>query len=437
MIIKPLKLSTLIALLFICSKLVFPQLVLNNGGVIKLSGGTIGTPIYFVLNTPPATPIKTIVTVGTPTNGIIMESEYNILQYNLATATTPITVPYLSNSLESIPFTLSPSAAGVGAGNIKFSSTVAPVRATGWDNAGYLPSGVSNMGSIGITNNSDKTIDRFWIIDANGYTTKPSANLNFTYIDAEWATNGTNAISEANLQAQRYNTTINDWEGFLGFLPAGTINTTNNTVTGVSVTSANFFRAWTLNDNSKPLPIELLNFEYSCINNETLLEWCTASETNNHYFTIEQSIDGVNFTTLATINGNGTSSQKNCYQYLVNTNHDGLTYYQLNQTDFDNTLKKLKLIAVHPCNGKTDNITITNNGTKNVTLFVNSLIDSNDEVVIHNTLGQILMQQSLITKKGKNEVNLNLNSLANSVYYITVVRNNESLISKKIIIADN
>jgi hypothetical protein len=47
------------------------------------------------------------------------------------------------------------------------------------------------------------------------------------------------------------------------------------------------------------------------------------------------------------------------------------------------------------------------------------------------------MQQSLSTKKGKNEVNLNLNCLANSVYYITIVRNNENLISKKIIISDN
>jgi len=434
MIIKSLKLSTLISSLFICSISAFSQLVLNNGGVVKLNGGTSGTPIYFVLNTPPATPITT---VGAGANGIILEAEYNILQYNLATATTAITVPYLSNTLEQLPLTIIPSAAGVGAGNIKFASIVAPTRATGWDNTGYVPSGVANMGSLNITNNSDKTIDRFWIIDANGYTTKPAGTLNFTYIDAEWATNGTNVIVEANLQAQRYNTTINDWDGFLGFLPAGTINTTNNTVTGVTVTAANFFRAWTLNDNSRPLPIELLNFEYNCINDETLLEWCTSSETNNQYFTIEQSIDGINFTTLATVNGNGTSNQKNCYQYLVNTNQEVLTYYQLTQTDFDNSVKKLKLIAVQPCNGKTDDITITNNGTKNVTLFLNSLIDSNDEFVIHNTLGQILVQQSLSTKKGKNEVNLNLNSLANSVYYITIVRNNESLTSKKIIITDN
>jgi len=72
-----------IAIAYLFTAPAFAQLVLNNGGVVKLNGGTSGTPIYFVLNTPPATPIKTIITAGTPTNGIVLEAEYNILQYNL------------------------------------------------------------------------------------------------------------------------------------------------------------------------------------------------------------------------------------------------------------------------------------------------------------------------------------------------------------------
>lgn len=432
MLIKRLKFTLLIALSFIVSISAYAQLVLNNGGIVKLNGGTSGTPIYFVLNTPPATPIT-----NSGSSGIVMDAEYNILQYNLATDTAPITVPYLSNTLESIPLTLTPSAAGVGAGNIKFSSIAAAVRATGSDNTAYLPSGVANMGSLSITNNSDKTIDRFWIIDAAGYTTKPSVTLDFTYIDAEWAINGTNAIVEANLQAQRYNTTKNDWEGFLGFLPAGAINTTNNTVSGVSVAAADFFRVWTLNDNSNPLPIELINFDANCVNNKTVLEWCTATETNNNYFTIAQSADGINFTTIDKINGNGTTNQKHCYQYAIDAKPDAITYYQLWQTDFDNTTKKLKIIAAQPCNGKTDNSIITNNGTKNVSVFLNSLIDSNDDVVIHNTLGQIIMQQAIVTQQGYNQFNLNLNTISNGVYYVTIVRNNQTLNTKKIIIADN
>ena len=429
-------------LLFITSFSIssFAQLILNNGAVVKLNGGTSSTPVFFVLDTPPATPIKTIVTVGTPTNGIIMEAEFNILQYNLATATTPITVPYLSNTLEQIPLTLTPTSAGIGSGNIKFSSIIAPVRSTGWDNFLYKPTDVTNMGALGISNNSDKTIDRFWIIDATNYTTKPAVTLDFTYIDAEWAANGSNLITEANLRAQRFNNTatILDWQGLVGFPPAGTINTTNNTVSTVNVSPADFYRSWTLNDNSKPLPIELINFEATCVNKETLLEWCTASETNNNFFTIKQSTDGINFSTIININGSGTTNQKNCYQFhITNNNYDGVIYYELWQTDFDNTTKKLKLIAVQSCIGKSDNITVTNNGTKNVTLFINLLMEENNDLIIHNTLGQIVLQQPLILEKDNNYINLNLNKLSNGVYYISVVNKDQILSTKKIIIADN
>ncbi len=414
----------------------FSQLVLNSGAVVKLNGGTSGSPIYFILNTPPATPIST-----SGTSGIVMEAEYNVLKYNLGTALTAITVPYLSNNLELIPLTLSPSAVGVGSGNINFSSVIPASRATGFDNNGYMPSGVTNMGSAGsagtYTNNSEKTIDRFWIIDANGYSTKPAVTLDFTYIDLEWAPNSGNTITEANLRAQRYNPNTSNWEGFGAYLPAGTINTAANTVSGVSVSAADFYRSWTLNDNSRPLPIELINFEANCVNNKTVLSWCTATETNNLYFTIAQSTDGINFTPIDIVNGSGTTSQKHCYQYTVQAQQDAITYYQLWQTDIDQTVKKLKIISAQPCEGKTGNVTITNDGTKQVTLFLNSLIDSNDEVEVHNTLGQIVMEQTINTQKGSNQFNLNLSYICNGVYYVSIIRNNQSLTSKKIIIADN
>ena len=192
-----------------------------------------------------------------------------------------------------------------------------------------------------------------------------------------------------------------------------------------------------MNDNSKPLPIELISFEANCVGKETVLQWCTATETNNHYFTLTQSVDGINFTTIDKINGNGTTSQKQCYHYALDVQQDAITYYELWQTDFDNTTKKLKLIAAQPCNGKTDQITITNNGTKNVTLFVNSLIESNDNVIIHNTLGQVMLNQPIGTQQGNNQFNLNLNTICNGVYYVTIIRNNQPLTSKKIIITDN
>ncbi len=416
----------------ICLNHLCAQVVLNGGAKININGGTVGSPIFVVLNTPPATPI----TFGA-TDGIIMEAEYNRLQYNLGTGNTAITVPYMSNVLEQIPLTLTPSAAGTGAGNIRFSGIVAATRATGFDNNNYRPSDVTNMGALpGIANNSAKTIDRFWIIDANGYTTKPAVTLNFKYIDAEWAANGGNTITEANLRAQRFNSTINDWGGYIEYLPTGTINTGANTVSSVVVPAADFFRSWTLNDNSVPLPIELMNFDATCINKETVLEWCTASEKNNDYFTIEQSADGINFQSIGTVPGNGTTDIKHCYKFVAGPGIANVNYYRLKQTDYNKISTAGKIISLDACDNILDNATLTNNGTKTVGIIVNSTYDGNYELNVHNSLGQIIDVKQIEVKKGFNTIVVELNNVSNAVYYLSLVNGSEKPITKKIVVSD-
>ena len=55
------------------------------------------------------------------------------------------------------------------------------------------------------------------------------------------------------------------------------------------------------------LPVELLYFTASSSENGIRLHWSTASETNNDYFILERSIDGIQFGTLAKVQGNGTT----------------------------------------------------------------------------------------------------------------------------------
>lgn len=408
------------------------QIVMSGGARININGGTAGTPIFVVLDTPPATPI----TYGA-TDGIIMESEYNRLQYNLGTGSTAINVPYMSTAFEQIPLTLTPNTAGIGAGNIRFSGSVAATRATGFDNTAYDPSDVTNMSALpGIVNNSAKTIDRFWIIDANGYTTKPAVTLSFTYIDAEWAANGGNTITESNLRAQRFNSTINEWGGYVEYLPTGSINVATNVVSGVAVTPADFFKSWTLNDNSIPLPIELISFEANCLNKETVLEWCTASETNNAFFTIEQSIDGVSFQAIGTVQGNGTTAAKHCYKYVAGAGIANVNYYRLSQTDYSGKTTVHKIVSLDACDNLPNNPVLTNNGTKTVGILVNSSVDASYELNVYNSLGQIIEVKPVDVKKGYNTIQVDLDHVSNAVYYLSLVNGAEKPVTKKIVVSD-
>jgi hypothetical protein len=331
------KLFLALLLLFLnFSQDTFAQLKLNGGGKINISGGTSSSTIFFVLNNPISTPLAT----SDPTDGIIMEAEYNRLQYNLGTATTAITVPYMSSLLESFPLTLNPTSAGVGSGQILFSTTKATTRSTGFDNSLYKPSDITTM-STGVS-----AIDRFWLIDATNYTTKPAVNLSFSYIDAEWATNGGNSINEAGLKAQRYNNEQNNWQVTTTFPATGTINTTGNTVSNVSVSASNFYRTWTLSDQVVALPVQLLLFDGQKLETDNELFWITETELNNKFFTVEKTTDGQHFETVGTLNGAVNSAQNLNYSLIDNNVKPEINYYRLKQTDFDGKYTFSEMITI-------------------------------------------------------------------------------------------
>ena len=83
------------------------------------------------------------------------------------------------------------------------------------------------------------------------------------------------------------------------------------------------------------LPIELSYFTISQNGEDILFEWETATETNNDYFTIEQSIDGISFHEVARISGAGTTSLSNSYDYSLPATFNGLMYFRLKQTDYN------------------------------------------------------------------------------------------------------
>ncbi len=84
------------------------------------------------------------------------------------------------------------------------------------------------------------------------------------------------------------------------------------------------------------LPIELLSFNASNMGNRTvLLNWSTASEDNNDYFTVERSADGENWEVIGTVEGAGTSTSTLNYRLSDADQPIGLCYYRLKQTDFD------------------------------------------------------------------------------------------------------
>ncbi len=301
------------------------RIVLNNDPWLVMNNN-----VFLVINNSNANAITLAGTGGR----IVSEAENNRIRWMISATTGTYSLPFADNVGEGgtkIPLTFSIGTGGVGAGYIDFST----FDGATWDNSLYMPSMVTHMGqylSPNAPNNSQKAIDRFWIMNPLGYGTKPSpSQIVFTYIDNEHTAGG-NFIAEAALGAQRFNNGTQQWGDML---PIGLVNTGANTVTTLGVTPTNYFAAWTLSDSNDPLPITLLSFTATCNEGYVELNWITASEQNNSYFTIYKSSDGIEFKELGNAPSAGNGSTIRHYTFTDYNTEKGNIYYKLSQTDFD------------------------------------------------------------------------------------------------------
>ena len=107
------------------------------------------------------------------------------------------------------------------------------------------------------------------------------------------------------------------------------------------------FRIGTKDILQSPLPIELLSFTAVLNANKKVdLNWSTATETNNDFFTVEKTKDGDTFEQVAIVDGAGNSSVTLYYTSLDPNPYLGKSYYRLKQTDFNGEYKYSDLIEV-------------------------------------------------------------------------------------------
>jgi hypothetical protein len=162
------------------------------------------------------------------------------------------------------------------------------------------------------------------------------------------------------------------------------------------------------------LPITLLSFDAFCEQNITHFKWATATETNNDYFEIEQSLDGVSFNSVARIKGALNSNSLLSYEYKLPTDFSNQNYlYRLKQVDIGKTFSYSKIIN-GPCKDKHSDLNIypnpSENGIYNLSTNTSSLTN---EIYIYDTSLKLMKKQIL---SGANST-IDLSDLADGSYY--------------------
>jgi hypothetical protein len=94
------------------------------------------------------------------------------------------------------------------------------------------------------------------------------------------------------------------------------------------------------------IPVELVSFTYTKLNDGILLSWKTATETNNAGFSIERSIDSGNYSEVGFVGGKGTTTEPQVYSFFDDKVESGKYFYRLKQIDFDGTFSYIGEILV-------------------------------------------------------------------------------------------
>ncbi|MEY4927190.1 MAG: hypothetical protein RI894_1626, partial [Bacteroidota bacterium] len=170
------------------------------------------------------------------------------------------------------------------------------------------------------------------------------------------------------------------------------------------------------------LPVSLLRFvgtNNSCAN---YLQWATVSELNNDYFDLQKSIDGLNFATIAKIDGAGTTTTLQTYAF-TDDNINKNNYYRLRQIDIDGTAHTLPTLVSLQSNcikkGKVGIETAFPNPTAaNITILYNANLaqSGNAKTVLIDVFGQIVSEKDIVLQEDGNIISLDLKSLAGGVY---------------------
>jgi choice-of-anchor B domain-containing protein len=82
------------------------------------------------------------------------------------------------------------------------------------------------------------------------------------------------------------------------------------------------------------VPVELNSFTAAAVNNDVILNWSTATETNNLGFEVQKK-DGNWYHTIGFVEGSGTTTEIRNYTYTDQNLKTGIHYYRLKQIDFD------------------------------------------------------------------------------------------------------
>ncbi|HEY6907409.1 MAG TPA: T9SS type A sorting domain-containing protein, partial [Ignavibacteriaceae bacterium] len=170
------------------------------------------------------------------------------------------------------------------------------------------------------------------------------------------------------------------------------------------------------------VPVELSSFTGVQDGSNITLNWCTATELNNHGFEVQRFHNNV-WENIGFVPGNGTSSNPHTYSFTDGNLSAGSYGYRLNQIDNNGTYKYYNLAESFTVQPADYSISQNYPNPFNPTTIIKYSLPEKNMVTIriYNVLGsEVATLVNEVKPAGEYEVNYDASNLSSGVYYYTI-----------------
>ena len=266
----------------------------------------------------------------------------------------------------------------------------------------YVEGNLVNNGGSVFTNNEDVEI-------LGNFTNNGTLNGD---------TNGCNIFTVGGSQViQNGGASTNNVDFCAQSFPSGNYST-NYGFVGSGTTYCNCSRS-----GVSPLPITLTAFKATCEGGTVEVSWTTASEINNAFFTVSRSTDAANWEPVEVVAGAGNSNATLTYRITDSRPLEGVSYYRLQQTDYDGTAESFAPVSVS-CQAAagTATLSVYPNPTTDIVrvALTSSVNESEVPVVLSDMNGRAQSIRNFNINSGQNEWTLDCSTLKNGIYTISI-----------------
>lgn len=197
-----------------------------------------------------------------------------------------------------------------------------------------------------------------------------------------------------------------------------------------------FFDKIKLYGNSFPLPVELTSFTANVINKQVVLNWQTATETENYGFDIEKA-SSRGWEKIEFVNGSGNSNSLKSYSFTDKTVSSGIYTYRLKQIDANGGYFYSKEVEVDL--GVPTAFTLAQNYPNpfNPTTVISYQVPTQSAVQIDvfNSIGEIVgTLVNEVKEAGYYDVEFNAASLTSGIYFYKIQAGNFISVKKMMLL---